>query len=611
MSKPGIVIARAVFPQVIDRLAQHFDVVTNQDDTLWSSAQLITHLQGRVGLFCTASERIDATLLQACPQLRICANMAVGYNNFDLEAMTAHGVLATNAPGVLTETTADFGFALLMATARRVCESEHYLRSGQWTRWRYDMFSQVPTFMVPRWASSGWGASGKASRAGVRTGFGMRVLYHNRTRLDAATEAACGASYSSKDELLAMSDHVVLVLPYSAQSHHTIGAAELARMKPGATLVNIARGGIVDDAALAQALRQGHIAAAGLDVFEGEPQVHPGLLAVPNVVLTPHIASASVPTRWPWPAGGRQPDRLPGQARRRCAPRSTRSCTPRWSSAWAKASSRWPTGWSRCTRAWARCRPWRGRGRRSSTLLTNVKTRGMFGEVQLAGLLEQVFTPEQYAMHVATRPGSARVVEFAIRLPGRWRGTGAPLWLPIDAKFPREDYERLLDAQERADVAGRRGGRQGHRAHPLEAKPSATSTSEPPHTTDFAILFVPTEGLYAEVLRRPGLMEALQREHRVVLAGPTTLLAMLNSLQMGFRTLALEKRSAEVWQVLGAVKTEFGKFGDVLAKVNAQHAETRSRMGRALKKVEALPETQAQSRQRRVDGETDGDAGAA
>jgi gluconate 2-dehydrogenase len=296
MSKPGIVIARAVFPQVIDRLAQHFDVVTNQDDTLWSSAQLITHLQGRVGLFCTASERIDATLLQACPQLRICANMAVGYNNFDLDAMTAHGVLATNAPGVLTETTADFGFALLMATARRVCESEHYLRSGQWTRWRYDMFAGADIHGATL-GIIGMGRIGQGIARRGAHGFGMRVLYHNRTRLDAATEAACGASYSSKDELLAMSDHVVLVLPYSAQSHHTIGAAELARMKPGATLVNIARGGIVDDAALAQALRQGHIAAAGLDVFEGEPQVHPGLLAVPNVVLTPHIASASVPTR--------------------------------------------------------------------------------------------------------------------------------------------------------------------------------------------------------------------------------------------------------------------------------------------------------------------------
>ena len=296
MQKPGIVIARAVFPQVVERLEQHFDVLANQDDAVWSSAQLIAHLQGRVGLFCTASEQIDAAVLQACSQLRICANMAVGYNNFDLDAMTAHGVLGTNAPGVLTETTADFGFALLMATARRVCESEHFLRSGQWTRWRYDMFAGTDVHGSTL-GIIGMGRIGQGIARRGAMGFGMRVLYHNRTRLDAATEAACGATYATKEMVLSQSDHVVLVLPYSAQSHHTIGAAELARMKPTATLVNIARGGIVDDAALADALREGRIAAAGLDVFEGEPKVHPALLQLPNVVLTPHIASASNPTR--------------------------------------------------------------------------------------------------------------------------------------------------------------------------------------------------------------------------------------------------------------------------------------------------------------------------
>lgn len=238
-------------------------------------------------------------------------------------------------------------------------------------------------------------------------------------------------------------------------------------------------------------------------------------------------------------------------------------------------------------------------------LLTNVKTRGMFGEAQLGALLEQVFAPEQYATQVATRPGSRNVVDFAIRLPGRG-DDGAPCWLPIDAKFPNEDYERLLEAQQRADAEGvelaARGLEQRIR---LESKSMADKYLEPPHTTDFAILFLPTEGLYAEVLRRPGLMEALQRDHRVTLAGPTTLMAMLNSLQMGFRTLALEKRSSEVWQVLGAVKTEFGKFGDVLAKVKNQTqtvlntldaAEVRSRaMGRALKGVEALPQDRAQA----------------
>lgn len=238
-------------------------------------------------------------------------------------------------------------------------------------------------------------------------------------------------------------------------------------------------------------------------------------------------------------------------------------------------------------------------------LLTNVKTRGIFGEAQLAGLLEQVFVPDQYAVQVATRPGSKNVVDFAIKLPGK-SDSGEPIWLPIDAKFPNEDYERLLDAQVRADALGVEiAGRALEQRIRLEAKSIAEKYVEPPFTTDFAILFLPTEGLYAEVLRRPGLMETLQRDHRVTLAGPTTLLAMLSSLQMGFRTLALERRSSEVWQVLGAVKTEFGKFGEVLAKVKSQtetvlktldSAQTRSRaMGRALKTVEALSDTQSQA----------------
>jgi DNA recombination protein RmuC len=237
-------------------------------------------------------------------------------------------------------------------------------------------------------------------------------------------------------------------------------------------------------------------------------------------------------------------------------------------------------------------------------LLTNVKTRGIFGEAQLASLLEQVFTVDQYGAQIATKPGSKNVVDFAVKLPGR-SVDGEPLWLPIDAKFPNEDYERLLDAQGNADVLGAEAaGKALEIRIRLEAKSISEKYIEPPFTTDFAILFLPTEGLYAEVLRRPGLMESLQREHRITLAGPTTLLAMLSSLQMGFRTLALEKRSSEVWQVLGAVKTEFGKFGDVLASVRSQtqtvlntidRAETRSRaMGRALKQVEALPESQAQ-----------------
>ncbi len=238
-------------------------------------------------------------------------------------------------------------------------------------------------------------------------------------------------------------------------------------------------------------------------------------------------------------------------------------------------------------------------------LLTNVKTRGIFGEAQLASLLEQVFTVDQYGAQIATKPGSKNVVDFAVKLPGR-SVDGEPLWLPIDAKFPNEDYERLLEAQANADVLGAEAaGKALEMRIRLEAKSISEKYIEPPYTTDFAILFLPTEGLYAEVLRRPGLMEALQREHRITLAGPTTLLAMLSSLQMGFRTLALEKRSSEVWQVLGAVKTEFGKFGGMLDKARSQtetvlktltDADVRTRaMGRALKKVEALPETQAQA----------------
>ena len=296
MSKPKILVARAVFPEVIARLEQYFEVEANQADDSWSKAELIARLQGKDGAFTTGGDRIDADVLAACPQLKICANMAVGYNNFDLDAMTAAGVLATNAPDVLTETTADFGFALLMATARRITESEHYLRAGQWTKWSYDMFAGSDIHGSTL-GILGMGRIGQGIAKRGAHGFGMKVIYHNRSRLDAALEAECKASYVSKEELLKSADHLVLVLPYSPASHHTIGAAELALMKPTATLVNIARGGIVDDAALAAALRDKRIAAAGLDVFEGEPLIHPDLLAVPNVVLTPHIASASLPTR--------------------------------------------------------------------------------------------------------------------------------------------------------------------------------------------------------------------------------------------------------------------------------------------------------------------------
>jgi len=252
-------------------------------------------------------------------------------------------------------------------------------------------------------------------------------------------------------------------------------------------------------------------------------------------------------------------------------------------------------------------------------VLTNVKTRGMFGEVQLEALLEQVLTNEQYGKQVETKPGSRQRVDFAVRFPGR-TDDGQPVWLPIDAKFPREDYERLLEAHDRADAAGVETASRALEARiRTEAKSICEAYLCPPHTTDFAILFLPVESLYAEVLRRPGLMDTLQREYRVTLAGPTTLLAMLNSLHMGFRTLALEQQASEVWKVLGAVKTEFERYGDWVARIKDQvqkaadtldKADTRTRqMRRALKVVEALPDGEAQSVLPALeDGADDGEA---
>ena len=296
MHKQKILVARAIFPEVLARLEQHFEVESNQDDEPWSKQQLAEKLRGKTGAFTTGGERIDGPVLDAAPGLKICANMAVGYNNFDVPAMTARKVLGTNTPDVLTETTADFGFALLMATARRVTESEHYLRAGKWNRWSFDMFAGSDVHGSTL-GILGMGRIGQGIARRGAHGFGMNVIYHNRSRLPPELEARCNARYVSKDQLLRGADHLVLVLPYSPSSHHAIGAAEIASMKPTATLINIARGGIVDDAALAAALRDRRIAAAGIDVYEGEPKVHPDLLTVPNVVLTPHIASATVPTR--------------------------------------------------------------------------------------------------------------------------------------------------------------------------------------------------------------------------------------------------------------------------------------------------------------------------
>ena len=294
--KPHVVVTRAVFPSVLARLGEHFEVDYNDSGGVWDAAELARRCHGKAGAFVTGGERIDATLLDACPTLKAVCNMAVGYNNIDVDACTARGVLVTNTPDVLTETTADFGFALMMAAARRMAESEHFLRAGLWMQWSYDMFTGSDVHGATL-GILGMGRIGQAIARRGALGFGMKVIYHNRSRLAPADEAPIGARYVDKTTLFREADHVVLVLPYSPASHHAVGAAELALMKPTATLTNIARGGIVDDAALAVALRERRLAAAALDVFEGEPRLNPALLEVPNVVLTPHIASATTATR--------------------------------------------------------------------------------------------------------------------------------------------------------------------------------------------------------------------------------------------------------------------------------------------------------------------------
>ena len=296
MSKPRIVVTRHVYPEALDHLAPHFNITHNQEDKAYSLDEWMTLLSQQDGALTMGIEPVNEQVLSACPKLRICANLSVGYNNFDVPAMTRNKVVATNAPDVLTETTADFGFALMMATARRITEGENYIRRGDWHKWKLDFFCGAEVHGSTL-GIIGMGRIGQAIARRAAHGFGMNVIYHNRSRLAPELEAVCKASYASKQALLQQADHVVLVVPYSKEAHHTIGAAELALMKPTATLVNIARGGIVDDAALAQALQSGQIAAAGLDVFEGEPKVHPELLKCHNVVLTPHIASATEETR--------------------------------------------------------------------------------------------------------------------------------------------------------------------------------------------------------------------------------------------------------------------------------------------------------------------------
>ncbi|MEA9830292.1 D-glycerate dehydrogenase [Xanthomonas campestris pv. raphani] len=295
-ARPKVWVSQPLFDDVVEQLCAHFELVTTAQVTAYSSADLAARLAPLDGALVTLNERIGAAEIAAAPQLRAIANVGVGYNNLDIDALSAAGILASNTPDVLSETTADLGFALLMATARRVTEAERWLRDGQWGQWSFktmlgaDIHGSTLGIL-------GMGRIGQGIARRGAHGFGMRVLYHNRSQLPAETEQAVGAQYVDLDTLLAQADHLVLVLPYTQASHHIIDAAALAKMRPTATLVNIARGGIVDEIALADALASGRLAGAGLDVYEGEPRVRPELLALHNVVLTPHIGSASLATR--------------------------------------------------------------------------------------------------------------------------------------------------------------------------------------------------------------------------------------------------------------------------------------------------------------------------
>lgn len=295
MSKPKVWVSRPFFPDIVDRLREHFEVRAEAEDRPFSAAELAERLADADAAIVGLVDRIDADVLKAAPKLRFVANLGVGYNNLDLDALTAAKVGASNTPDVLNETVADYAWALMLAAARRVSEAERWLRDGQWKGSRFEgwLGADVHGKTI---AILGMGRIGQAI-ARRASGFRSRVIYHNRSRLDAAIERECGASYVDKATLLAEADHLILVLPFTPANRHTIGEAELKAMKPTATLTNIARGGIVDDAALARALADGTIASAALDVFEGEPQVHPDLLKLGNIVLSPHIASASRDTR--------------------------------------------------------------------------------------------------------------------------------------------------------------------------------------------------------------------------------------------------------------------------------------------------------------------------
>ncbi len=293
--KKRILVAREVFAEVLEYLSAHVEAATNQEDRTLEGDALASALADKDGAMITLTERIDERLLQRCPRLKAVCNIAVGYNNIDLEACTAHGVMATNTPGVLDDTTADFTWTLILATARRLNEAEAYLRRGAWEGWKLKQFLGGDVHH----ATLGIIGLGRIGQAVARraAGFDMDVLYHDLRRAVPEVEAACRATYVSKEDLLRRADIVTLHVPYVPETHHLIGAPEIAHMKASAILIHAARGGVVDDAALVDALRRRTIAGAGLDVFEGEPALHPGFLEIDHAVLSPHIASASERTR--------------------------------------------------------------------------------------------------------------------------------------------------------------------------------------------------------------------------------------------------------------------------------------------------------------------------
>ncbi|HXF79500.1 MAG TPA: D-glycerate dehydrogenase [Usitatibacter sp.] len=291
-----VVITRRIFRELVEDLGSRYEVVHNEEDRPWPPGELAERMQGASGAMATVMDRFDEALLERCPDLRVISNIAVGYNNVDVPACTRRGIRVTNTPGVLDDTTADLTWALLMAAARRIAEADAYVRRGDWKvafGVQYFLGQDIHHATI---GIVGMGRIGQAVARRAR-GFDMRVLYNNRKRLASADEERLGARYVEREELLAQSDFVVVMAPYSPATHHLIGASEIAAMKPTAIFVNSARGGVVDDAALVEALRQGRIAGAGLDVFEGEPRLASGYLDLPNVVLTPHIGSASRATR--------------------------------------------------------------------------------------------------------------------------------------------------------------------------------------------------------------------------------------------------------------------------------------------------------------------------